>query len=127
MGAQAGVLDVTEHAHLCGCPQPSMHQAWREFLPCSSLSPWALVGEASRSHCGLEAPGLSPESELLPSPQTEQRRGCCGKRYCIAGSVPSASRSPDSGLPPSIPRPRGKNFSWAGPQMRVQQLPPPPS
>lgn len=115
------------------CPPPvwvptAQHAPGLEGVSPLQLSPWALVGGAGRSPWGLEAPGSArmPAAPPPPPPQTEPRRGCGGKWYCIAGSVPSAPRSPDGGLPPSIPRPPGENVSWAGPRVRVQQLPPPP-
>lgn len=131
----------TEYAHLCECPQPTPYQVGG-FLPSSSLSPRALVGEVSslsptQTVGGLWAPprralqpgdspppGLSPEgrdaSSFFSFPK-QAEGDCCGKWYCTAGSVPSASHSSEqAGLPPESggPRREGLLMGWpptAGP------------
>lgn len=75
--------------------------------------------------------GLALRAEILPPPppsQSEQRQGCYGKWYCIAGSVPSASHSPEqAGLPPRTQGPQREGLLVGWPRVQIQQLPPPPS
>lgn len=96
MGAQAGVLDVTEYAHLCGCPQPTRRQLGAGVPPVQLLVPqgtdergqreptvaWRLTG------CWAQPGGGDASS----SEQAEV--SCCGKWYCTAASVPSTSPKP---------------------------------
>lgn len=66
--------------------------------------------------------GLALRAEMLPPPppsQSEQRQGCYGKWYCIAGSVPSASTALSRRVCRPEPKaPRGRGSSWAGPVCR---------
>lgn len=138
----------TEYAHLCGCPQPTPYQVGG-FLPSSSLSPRALVGEVSslsptQTVGGLwapprsalqsgdsPAPGLSPEgrdsSSFFSFPKHAEG-DCCGKWYCTAGSAPLLPTALSKrGCHQNQEALGGRGFSWAGPRLQVQQLPPPSS
>lgn len=104
MGAQAGVVSV----------QRRMPTRLKRFLPTSSLTPGTLVGVAwwPAAHplsqtmgrdCGSPEeptvawaspdPGFNPVDggdSALFLPEASRRRGCRGKWYCRAGSVPAA-------------------------------------
>lgn len=136
----------TEYAHLCECPQPTPYQVGG-FLPSSSLSPRALVGEVSslsptQTLGGLWAPGVysletplllgsALRAETLPPPflsQSKQRETAVGNgtvQPALSPLLPTALSK--RGCHQNQEALRGRGFSWAGPRLQVQQLPPPSS
>lgn len=124
---------MSEYAHLCGCPQPTMYQAWRGLLPCSSLFPRALVGEASRNPLWPEdspAAGLNPEGGHASSflSQSKQRRAAVGNGTVQPALSTPLPHSPEHrGLPPRIPRPLEGGASHGLPPIPplTPPLPPP--
>lgn len=124
---------MSDYAHLCGCPQPTMYQAWRGLLPCSSLFPRALVGEASRNPlwpgdspaAGLNAEGGHASSFLS---QSKQRRAAVGNGTVQPALSTPLPHSPEHrGLPPRIPRPLEGGASHGLPPIPPLTPPTPPT